>query len=46
MRMNQVNLAKYGKGVHHTIVKIYNRLPTNLKEISNNPKKFIMINDL
>jgi maltooligosyltrehalose synthase len=40
MHMNQVNLAKYGKGVHHMTVKIFNRLPVNLKEISNNPKKF------
>jgi hypothetical protein len=40
MHMNQVNVAKYGKGVHHMIVKIYNRLPINLKEISNNLKKF------
>jgi hypothetical protein len=40
MHMNQVNLAKYRKGVHHMVVKIYNRLPKNLKEISNDPNKF------
>jgi hypothetical protein len=38
--MNQVNLVKYGKGVHHMIVKIYNGLPKNHKEIPNNPNKF------
>jgi hypothetical protein len=40
MHMNQVNLTKYGKGVHHMIVKIYNRLPTDIKAITNNPKIF------
>jgi hypothetical protein len=40
MHMNQVNLARNGKGAHHTIVNIYNRLPKNLKEITNNPNKF------
>jgi hypothetical protein len=38
--MYQVNLAIYGKGVYHMAVKVFNGLPYNLKEISNNPKKF------
>jgi hypothetical protein len=40
LRMYQVNLAIYGKGVYHTAVKVFNGLPYNRKEISNNPKKF------
>jgi hypothetical protein len=40
MHMNQVNSTKYGKGVHHMIVKIFNRLPLNIKAITNNPKIF------
>jgi hypothetical protein len=36
----QVNLAKYGKGVYHMAVRIYNGLPNKLKIISNNPNKF------
>jgi hypothetical protein len=40
MHMNQVNLTKYGKGVHHMIVKIFNKLPLNIKAITNNPKIF------
>jgi hypothetical protein len=40
MHMNQVNLTKYGKGVLHMIVKIFNRLPLNIKAITNNPKIF------
>ena len=40
LHMHQVNLAIYGKGVYHTAVKVFNGLPYNFKEISNNPKKF------
>jgi hypothetical protein len=40
MHMNQANLTKYGKGVHHMIVKIFNRLPMDIKAITNNPKIF------
>jgi hypothetical protein len=40
IHMNQVNLAKYGTGVYHMAVRIYNGLPSKLKAISNDPKKF------
>jgi hypothetical protein len=40
LHMHQVNFATYGKGVYHMAVKVFNGLPRNLKEISNNPKKF------
>jgi hypothetical protein len=38
--MNQVNLAIYGKGVHHMAVRIYNALPNTLKEISKDIELF------
>jgi hypothetical protein len=38
--IHQVNWAIYDKGVYHMTVKGFNGLPYNLKEISNNPKKF------
>jgi hypothetical protein len=38
--MCQVNLAKYGNGVHHMAVRIYNGLPNKHKIISNNSNKF------
>jgi hypothetical protein len=40
MHMSQVNLAKYGNGVYHMAIRIYNGLPSKLKIISNNPNKF------
>jgi hypothetical protein len=40
LHIYQVNLAMYGKGVYHMAVKVFNGLPYNLKELSNNPKKF------
>jgi hypothetical protein len=40
LHMYQINWAMYGKGVYHTAVKVFNGLLYNLKEISNNPKKF------
>jgi hypothetical protein len=40
IQMDQVNLAKYGKGVQHMAVRIYNGLPNKLKIISNNSNKF------
>jgi hypothetical protein len=40
IHMYQVNLAKYGNGVYHMAVRIYNGLPNKLKEISDNSKKF------
>jgi hypothetical protein len=40
IHMYQVNLAKYGNGVHHMDVRIYNGFPNKLKIISNNPNKF------
>jgi hypothetical protein len=33
-------LAKYGKGVYHMAVRIYNGLPNKLKIILNNSNKF------
>jgi hypothetical protein len=33
-------MAKYGNGVYHMAVRIYNKLPNKLKIISNNPNKF------
>jgi hypothetical protein len=38
--MYQVNYAKYGNGVYHMAVRIYNGLPNKLKIISHNSKKF------
>jgi hypothetical protein len=35
IHMNQVNLAKYGNGVLHMAVRIYNALPNKLKLVSN-----------
>jgi hypothetical protein len=40
IHMYQVNLAKYGNGVYHMAVRIYNELPNKLKIISNNSNKF------
>jgi hypothetical protein len=40
IRIYQVNLAKYGNGVYHMAVRIYNGLHNKLKIISNNPNKF------
>jgi hypothetical protein len=40
MHMSQVNFSKYGNGVCHMAVKIYNGLPKNLKVITNHIKKF------
>jgi hypothetical protein len=38
--MSQVNLAVYGNGVVHMVVKIYNTLPNSLKKISMDIKRF------
>lgn len=38
--MTQVNLAIYGNGVYHMVVRIYNALPNSLKLISKDIKKF------
>jgi hypothetical protein len=38
--MYQVNLAKYGNGVYHMAVRIYNGLANKLQIISNNSNKF------
>jgi hypothetical protein len=40
IHMYQVNLTKYGNGVYHMAVRIYNGLPTELKVSSNNTNKF------
>ena len=34
------NLTAYQKGVHYMGIKIFNNLPTYIKDISNNVKKF------
>jgi hypothetical protein len=34
IHMTKVNLAIYGKGVYHMVVRIYNALPNTLMEIS------------
>jgi hypothetical protein len=36
IHLYQVNLTKYGNGVYHMAVRIYNELPKKLKVISNN----------
>jgi hypothetical protein len=38
--MYQVNLAKYGKGVYHMAVKVFNGLPYKLKVISSDAREF------
>jgi hypothetical protein len=46
LHMYQVNLAKYDKGVYHMAVKVFNRLPYNLKITLTNTKKFqVKLND-
>jgi hypothetical protein len=40
IHMSQVNLAKYGNGVFHMAVNIYNTLPVSLQEISKDIKSF------
>jgi hypothetical protein len=40
IHMYQVNLTKYGNGVYHMAVRIYNGLPNKLNIISDNPNKF------
>jgi hypothetical protein len=40
MQLNQDNLAKYGNGVYHMAVKIYNGLPKNLNVITSDVNKF------
>jgi hypothetical protein len=40
IHMYQVNLAKYGNGVYHMAVRIYNGLSNKLKIISNNSNTF------
>jgi hypothetical protein len=38
--MHQVNLAIFSKSVYHMAVKVYNRLPYELKTNISYPKKF------
>jgi hypothetical protein len=40
LNMNQVNLTKYGNGIIHMAVWIYNALPNKLKINSNDINKF------
>jgi hypothetical protein len=40
LHLPQENLAIYQKGVYCLGIKIYNSLPSNIKNVSNNPKKF------
>jgi hypothetical protein len=34
------NLKKYQKGIHYLGIKVYNNLPSYIKDMSNEPKKF------
>jgi hypothetical protein len=40
MHMNQVNLMKYGNGVFHMAVRMYNALPNEIKTTFNNINNF------
>jgi hypothetical protein len=40
MHMNQVNLVKYGNGVFHMAVRMYNALPNEIKTTFNNINNF------
>ena len=40
LHLPQANLAIYKKGVYFVGIKIYNSLPSDIKNFSNNPKKF------
>jgi hypothetical protein len=34
------NLKKYRKGIHYLGIKVYNNLPSHIKDMSNKPKEF------
>jgi hypothetical protein len=34
------NLKKYQKGIHYLGIKAYNNLPSHIKDMSNEPRKF------
>jgi hypothetical protein len=34
------NLKKYQMGIKYLEIKVYNNLPSHIKDMSNNPKKF------
>jgi len=38
--ITRTNLTVYQRGVHYMGIKIFNNLPPNIKDISNNVKKF------
>ena len=40
LHLPQANLAIYQKGVYYTGVKVFNNLPQDIKNISDNPKRF------
>jgi hypothetical protein len=40
LHVPQANLAIYHKGVYYSGVKVFNNLPQNIKNISENPKRF------
>ena len=40
LHLPQANLTLYQKGVHYSGIRIFNSLPTEIKNISNKPKKF------
>jgi hypothetical protein len=40
LHLRQANLTLYQKGVHYSGIKIFDSLPTEIKNISNKPKKF------
>jgi hypothetical protein len=40
LHLPQTNLATYKKRVYYLGIKIFNSLPSNIKNFSNNPTKF------
>jgi hypothetical protein len=40
LHLPQVSLTMYQKGVFYSGIKVFNALPTTIKGISSNPKKF------
>jgi hypothetical protein len=39
LRLPQVNLPMYQKGVYYTGIRVFNSLPTDIKDISDSPVK-------
>jgi hypothetical protein len=43
LHMTQANLATYQKGAYYLGIVVFNNLPTEIKDISGNPKKYEII---